>query len=232
MSKLHREYFAYQASQIADEWAKKYVTPAFRGDPEAASDLAIALGNANRGAVAVAMWQGQVAPAAFRAFLSPVWDHDHHHLFAAARTRRRLASMFRYAAFSLPANIPATVQLWRGTSGFPLEDATRGYSWTTNRATACWFAMRHERFFGAPLVLRATVKKSRIVYASNERGEHEAVLMRPPAGASIDGSPSDWLAECEEVERLNRASTRAFLAAYDNRVSDSARAFIEIKDTK
>lgn len=171
------------------EW--EYAAQAFDGDIEAAFSLCVALRNELRGAVAVAMWRAKVPRPAYRAFLSSAWMHDHREVEAAAQNRRTLAFMFRYAAFELPAELPDVVTVWRGTSYLSLEDAKKGYSWTTDRDMACWFAMRFAEFNGSPLVLTADIAKRDIAMFTNERGESEAVLMRPPT-ARIDGNASDW----------------------------------------
>jgi hypothetical protein len=206
MNRLLRNFLAYQIENEADPWAKAHVGPAFQGSVRSAFSLSIALRNDQRGKVAVAMWQAKVPRKAFRAYLSSVWVHDHHHVIAAAKTRRCLACMFRYAAFTLPEDLPERVQVWRGTSGIPFEVAVAGYSWTTDRATACWFAMRSQPDAGSPLVVTATVSKSRIVYASNEREEHEVVLMRPPPGARVDGDQENWQIGYQQFQNERKAS--------------------------
>jgi hypothetical protein len=105
--------FAMQAvSQYVDPWAVRYVEPAFSGDPEAALCLAAALSNDKRGAVAVAMWEAKIPRPAFRAYLGGAWNHDHAWVIGAAGTRRRLAAMFRYAAFPLP-DARVARHIWR-----------------------------------------------------------------------------------------------------------------------
>lgn len=192
---FHEEY----QKHIALTWLEKHGYPhevkharaAFDGDVEAASDLSCALENHKRGAVAVAMWRAKVPVEAFRAYLSAVWGHDHRYVIEAAKTRRTLAYMFRYAAFPLPAELPDMVTVWRGTSYLAIGDDKTDYSWTTDRDMACWFAMRFAENNGSPLVLTGDVAKRDIALFTNERSESEAVLMRPPA-ARIDGDVSDW----------------------------------------
>jgi hypothetical protein len=201
MTKHYRDLVTWRVEEYADDWAKKYVLPAFQGDAAAASSLSVALSNDKRGEVARAMWQAKVPREAYRAYLASVWEHDHHHVIRAAGTRRRLACMFRYAAFPVPDHVPGTMQVWRGTSGLSLAQALTGYSWTTDRATACWFALRRGSDCGSPLVLTATVSKSQIVYMSNERQENEVVLMKPPGTAKLDSNVADWRAGYEKFER-------------------------------
>ena len=171
------------------EW--EHAASAFDGDVDAAFSLSVALRNELRGVVAVAMWRAKVPKPAYRAFLGPAWDHDHREVEAAAQNRRTLAYMFRYAAFELPAELPDVVTVWRGTSYIPIKEAKNGYSWTTDRDVACWFAMRFAEFHGSPLVLTADISKRDIAFFTNERSESEVVLMRPPV-SRIDGNASDW----------------------------------------
>jgi hypothetical protein len=170
--KCYKEYIVDQVKHIAESFALPYVDRAFGGD------------------VAVAMWHVKVARPAFRVFLASVWEHDHAYLIAAAHTRRRLAAMFRYADFSPPAHLPEVVRVWRGTHGITPRDAAQGFSWTVDRDIACWFASRHEG--RAAQVITADIPKEQITYFSNERGEQEAVLMRPPKSVSVDGNIEDW----------------------------------------
>jgi hypothetical protein len=193
--------------RFADPWALKYVEPAFNGNPDAAFGLAVALGNAKRGAVAVAMWRARVPRPAFRVYLEAAWAHDHAWVIDAAGTRRRLAAMFRYAAFFPPSFIGESVLVWRGTAGVSMSVARAGYSWTLNRDTACWFAMRFHGPVRKPLVLCAEVPRDEIVLYGNERGEAEVVLMRAPA-ASVDGTIDEWRIRYKVVEAARLAANR------------------------
>ena len=165
---------------------------AFNGDVEAALSLCVALGNDLRGVVAVAMWRAKVKREAFREYFSSAWVHDHRYVIDAAQTRRTLGYMFRYAAFPIPVELPDVVTLWRGTCKLTIAEAREGYSWTTDRDTACWFAMRFADINGSPLVLSADVAKSDIALFTNAREESEALLIRPPATVKIDGDVTDW----------------------------------------
>ena len=185
---------------MAMDWFEKHAYPhelkdaraAFDGDVEAAFSLSCALENHKRGAVAVAMWRAKVKREAFREYFSSVWEHDHRHVIDAAQTRRTLGYMFRYAAFPIPVELPDVVTLWRGTCKLTIAEAREGYSWTTDRDTACWFAMRFADINGSPLVLSADVAKSDIALFTNAREESEALLIRPPATVKIDGDVTDW----------------------------------------
>jgi hypothetical protein len=190
MNDLHRELTIFFVEKFSDEWAREYVRPAFRGDPDAAGTLAGSLSNAKRGHMAVWMWQAKVPRDAFREFLEAVWTHDHAELIKAA-DKRRLAAMFRYAAFPVPEEINGTVRVWRGTSGITVKQARCGYSWTTNRDVACWFAMRFAEHNGNPLVLSAQVTKEEIAFYDSDY-EQEVLILRSPKICVIDGNEEDW----------------------------------------
>lgn len=183
---------------------------AFDGDVDAAFSLSNVLENHLRGAVAVAMWRAKVPVPAYRVYLSEAWMHDHRHVIDVAQTRRTLGYMFRYAAFPLHAEIPDVLTVWRGTSSQPIDIARTGYSWTTDRDMACWFAMRFADHNGSPLVLAADVAKSDIALFTNDRSESEAVLMRSP-DARIDGDVSDWSACYERKQDAKDRDRKAIL---------------------
>jgi hypothetical protein len=161
----------------------------------------------------VAMWRVRAPRDAFRAFLKSVWEHDHLLLLRAARTRRRLVSIFRYAGFPVPHYFPNVVTLWRGTSNLSFAKARRGYSWTTDRDTACWFAMRHPMSGGSPLVLSVAVPKNDIALFHDERSEREVLLLKPPLTARIDGDAQDWARGYARWEFRKKADELKWLAS-------------------
>lgn len=215
MSKYHRELLCLYVEESAEPWAKRYVRPAFDGDSEAAMALSGLLGNDKRGDVAVALWRAKVPRPAFRKYFASVWDHDHRYVIAAAGNRRRLAAMFRYAAFPLPDELPDRVRVWRGTSALTFSQARVGYSWTTSRDVACWFAMRFAEKNARPLVLVADVNRGDIALSHNERSEHEAVLLRQPVGVTIHGDAADWLQCYARHQELMRSEMHAAISGDD-----------------
>jgi len=180
------------------------VQAAFDGDVGAARCLSVALADHNRGTVALMMWRGRVKREAFRDYFASVWDHDHRHIISAAKTRRTLAAMFRYADFQKPADMPERLTVWRGTSKLSQRDAVRGYSWTWDRDTACWFAMRFADLNGSPMVLRAEINKADVALLHDGRSEREAVLLRPPA-AVVCGDVADWQVAARRYEAAKNA---------------------------
>ena len=165
--------------RVATSWAAKYVIPTIAGDIESAASLAYGLGNELRGYFAVALWRLKIPVPAFREYFSNVWIHDHREVIEAAESRRNLRAMFVYAEFPIPDHLPEKITVWRGTSFLSIEEASRGYSWTTDMDCACWFAMRFAEKNGNPLVLGADVSKKNILFYSNDRNESEVVIFNP-----------------------------------------------------
>lgn len=205
---LRQQIYFNWVKENAEPWCTRYVEPAFAGDAEAASRLISGLSNSKRGSTVVAMWVCKVDRVAFRAALMDVWEHDHRHLITAlGDSRRSLQAMFRYAAFPLPEHLPPIVPLWRGTSALAFEEAAAGYSWTTDRDTACWFAMRFADRNANPLVLRKDVPREAIALYHTERDEDEAVIVRlrlPGVVAHVDGQAAEWAQRHLIAEARNR----------------------------
>ncbi len=190
MVKAYRDTLRQRMMNDAEPHAVRHIGPTFDGDPESAWSLSIALRNTSRGIYAYALWRAKIPVPAFRAFFGSVWEHDHREVIAAAKYRRTLQSMFRYAAFPLPDHLPPVVRVWRGTSALTQAKAARGYSWTTDRDCACWFAYRFAAKNGRPLVLTADVERDQILFYSDERSESEAVIF--DIAPKLDPNPADW----------------------------------------
>lgn len=193
----------YEKAGIIFPHEKEYLRPAFNGDVDAAINLSFDLHNDLIGKVAVWMWRCKVSIEAYRTFLELVWVRNHRFIIAAAKSRRTLSYMFRYAKFPMPAEWPEVLQVWRGTSGINFNEAKVGYSWTIDRNTACWFAMRFGGCKASPLVLVANVAKSNVLLFTEERDESEVVILNSPI-AEIDDAVDDWM-ECYERKCINNA---------------------------
>ena len=202
---LFRAKLVQYVKRTMPSYISKHIDGAVQGDAMAAGMLNISLSDADRGDMAIWLWQAKVPLSAYRPFLSSTWMHDHRYLVRAAQTRRRLASMFRYAAFPLPEELPETVRVWRGTTKLSLHQAKRGYAWTTNRDVAFWFAARFAKYNGSPLLLAADIAKTDIALFTNDRKESEAVLMHCPRNAWVDSHPHDF----ESLGNLEYPSTEA-----------------------
>lgn len=210
MTGLKPSGIAQAISGVVLKHSSELVISAFAGNVEAACALAFSLANCERGAVAYAMWKAKVPRGAFREYFRLVWDHDHNFVLRAAKTRRGLAAMFRYADFQKPGHLPETVRVWRGTSHVTRKKAQLGYSWTTDRDVACWFALIGDGPPERTFVLSADVPKSAIALYHDGRHESEVVLLTPPS-AWIDGDALDWRAACERYVRQKEAREAAGL---------------------
>jgi hypothetical protein len=190
------------------EYASCYMEPTFTDhDPEAAADLASAAPNEWRGLIALcAYWIGLPNPA-YRAIIDRVWVHDHHYFIAAARGGApQVRRMFTAAEFPVPFS--AAVTVYRGSAAVKPEKALKGLAWTTSHDVACWFAHRfsHEK----PLVLKATVPATEIIYWSDERSESEVILRRVPPLA-IDEQANRWRGIAENLIQIRQAAVLAKL---------------------
>lgn len=203
-AEIFRATLVQHVQKTMPSYISKHIEGTVQGDERAAGALNICLNDADRGFMAVWLWRGKVPLSAYRPFLESVWAKDHRHLIEAAQTRRRLASLFRYAAFPLPEELPDTVRVWRGTSKLLRNQAKRGYAWSTNREIAFWFAARFAEDNGSPLLLAADIAKTDIALFTNGRKEEEAVLMNWPRNSWIDSRPHDF----ENLTNLEHPSSK------------------------
>ena len=173
---------------ITPEWGQRYVAGCLTGSTEDAFGLNCAMNDEQRGLACVVLLHA-IPPEAYRAFLAPSWEHSHQQVIAAAP--KGLDDLFSYAAFPLN-HLPERLKIWRGVSGITPDQAVKGYSWTTDRDVAAWFAMRHSDNNGSPVVVAAEVDRENISFYSEARGEQEVVVLREPASWWIDGNAGDW----------------------------------------
>lgn len=187
--------------QLTPPWGQDYIPGTLAGDPDAAFSLYVAMGNEQRGEAAVVLYQMAIPAPSYRAFLQGAWEHDHHHIMAAADLALvEMRALFDYADFDTSA-LPDRLTVWRGTAGLTRDEAAEGYSWTTNREQACWFAMRHAGVFGTPLVLRREVYRWEVAMFTSEREESEVVVLDEyDELPEIDGTPEEWRRIFEAME--------------------------------
>lgn len=173
--------------------------------PGHATSLIVAAPNEYRGAVVVLLYRRHAAVDVFRQALDDCWNHDHDVLVATVRSRITLKAMFLRAAFQT-SDGSETVRVWRGTSDCPPARARGGLSWTTDRATACWFATTYRKGLGAsPLVLQMDALRSAFLYHSDERQEAELVTFDARKfKRTIDGDPAEWNATGQQLETKRR----------------------------
>ncbi|HEX2526172.1 MAG TPA: hypothetical protein VHL31_07705 [Geminicoccus sp.] len=177
-------------------------------DVEAVKSLTLAYDGWHVGLFVKWVYLMGLSEECLRAALSSAWLRRHSEVQRAARTRPELIKWFRAANFDL-SMLPDEVTVWRGTCGIPWEEALCGWSWTTRRSVAAWFAMRFPHF-GSPIVLRRTVKRSEILYFSDSREESECVLSTI-GEFQFDGTPDEWrrLAKEEIAQRRANRLVRA-----------------------
>jgi hypothetical protein len=171
------------------------IEPAFSGDADAALALSYGHEKRQRGVITRICYEGGMPKVPFREVLGSSWDSSHEFVMNAASSHERLRLMFKYAEFPIPDELPETIRVWRGVSGISAKNARQGFSWTTDRNVACWFAIRLDDV-GKPLVITAQIPKRDVLYYSNDRTENELLLLNPPKKATIDGSVEDWESGC------------------------------------
>ncbi len=157
-----------------------------------------------RGLVAVALHYAGVPPAELRDALRLAWLSAYGYTVQAAHDQGNcLMAMFKRAAFPIPAELPETVTIYRGTSGIPARLAQKGHSWTSCRGAGCWRATHDASSLGGrsgeqPIVLRRDVPKSSIVfYEGLDTQSHDEFICDLPPGGEVDGDEAEWRATAD-----------------------------------
>ena len=192
---------------------------AVAGDVEMAEGVVAFASHGCRGLIAVGAYNAGTPLPAFRAILRGAWNQGHRALIQDAGAL--ISAMFRHAEFTLPAEIPESVTVWRGgaspENAFGVENLQKGAAWTLSREVACWFAMRHARPGNLPLVIKAEISKSAILLYENEREEEEVVVF-DVATAGVDGTKDDWRENFTNLEeRRQLQDARTLLSIWDAR---------------
>jgi hypothetical protein len=184
----------------AGEFVIRHIPRAFAGNVKAAQSLVWLAPNWARPMIVECLWSAYLtsktvgAKQAFKAAMAACWEHDHDAMLGLWRrdpsTLRLIMQMDRY----VPADLPKRVTVWRGGRG-PIERLRRGWSWTTDRATVCWFATQWiaNRSVDNLLVIKATVDARRVVHSENGRNEAELVIFGCRS-AVVDGDVAEWRA--------------------------------------
>ncbi len=165
------------------------IDDALRGDAEAAIGLSIT-DNHLRPLVLLCLFAVCRDSAGFKAAFTDIWSHDGP-LVLRAISAPLLSDMFMVGG--VRPEWQGLVTVYRGGQG-DIDVVRRGWSWTTQRSVAAWFATRYSTI-DEPLVVEATVKSSRIVHVCDERDEHEVVIPRGVRGAIVSGTLGEWLME-------------------------------------
>jgi hypothetical protein len=165
------------------------IDDALRGDVEAAIGLSLT-DNHLRPLVLLCLYSVCRDSAGFKAAFTDIWAHDGHLVFRAIGAPL-LSDMFMVAG--VRPERQGSVTVYRGGQGV-IDVLRRGWSWTTQRSVAAWFATRYSTI-DEPLVVEATVKPSRIVHVCDERDEHEVVIPCGVRGAIVSGTLDEWMME-------------------------------------
>jgi hypothetical protein len=190
------------------EYARCHLDAARAGDPDAAARPCAAAPNEYRGLIAVAAYWSGVPNPAYREIMRAVWNHDHNYLMAATKNDRRLIRrMLRAAEFDHPFS--GSITVFRGTSGVSPTRASKGLSWTASRDVACWFAHWFPNR-GQPIVLKATVRATDVVFWDDTRSEQE-VIFREPVPFELDPDPDTWFQAAEGLRRRRKREQAARL---------------------
>src|ERR1700759_5758412 len=90
--------------------------------------------------------------------------------------------MIAAAKFLVPFS--GAITIYRGTSKIDAAKAVKGLSWTTSYEVACRFARCFS--FERPIVLKAVVAATEIIYWSDDREEKEVILRAAPSLLIVD----------------------------------------------
>jgi hypothetical protein len=175
------------------DFSHEFIDAALRGDREAAGMLS-ATDNNCRPLVLLCLFATCPDSAGFKEAMMNIWSHDGPLVLRTIESRL-LTAMLQRGGTPLPYQAEPVV-VYRGGQG-DLNVVRRGWSWTTRRGVAAWFANRYpER--GEPLVVEARVRSTRILHVCNERNEHEVVIAQGVRRAVASGTPDDWTTEASE----------------------------------
>jgi hypothetical protein len=134
-----------------------------------AFDLIVTLPNRHRGIAARGLYEHRHIVGnrvAFSGFIK-AWNHDHTRVNSAFGGN--IPAVLRELNPSRKKK--ASVIAWRGVDDL---DAIQGFSWTTDRDVACFFAIRSPR--NTPFLLRYEFQPEDILARYNGRSEHELIV--------------------------------------------------------
>ncbi|MGB6229504.1 MAG: hypothetical protein WBF53_05195 [Litorimonas sp.] len=190
--------------------------------PRADAALDLFLENPHRPALLRDAWRMTYAHKP--AFLYDRFDLSHDSAPEALRARIEQMEADRTVwgddplrAFLIAANFPRqtglgeTVTIYRGLVS-PWESGRLDLSWSLDRDTAAWFAMRRTNLRGAhPTVVKMDIPSLSILWRSDERGEAEVIprLRRgdyEPETIGTEAEVEAWANAREEARNLPKAA--------------------------
>jgi hypothetical protein len=182
------------------------IDDALRGDAEAAFRLSCTDNNL-RPLVLLCLYAACRKSAGFRAAFAEIWLHDGQ-LVHRAFSGPLLFDMLMVGGVRPDGR--GLITVYRGGQG-GIDVLRRGWSWTTQRSVAAWFATRYVTTL-EPVVVEARINSSRIVHVCNERDEHEVVIPRGVRGAIVSGTLAEWMMEGAAWHARITSDQAAFLA--------------------
>ena len=193
-----------------------YIDAALSGDLEACRSLSIT-DNCCRPLVLVCLYACCRDSDGFKEALSGIWGHDGP-LVLREITSSLLVNIFRCGG-KVSRELPKSVTVYRGGLG-TIDQLRRGWSWTTERGVAAWFA---ERVAGEPLVIEAKVASARILHMSDARCEREIVMAGGVRRAAVSGTSDSWVTEARTWHRGTARGTLSPKPASGAGVSSTAQ---------
>lgn len=172
---------------------------AFAGDIKAAKAISFTLPANLIAAIAVGSFKAKMPASSFRELLHYAWSTQYGHLMDAANGDARIIRRLFVAAQFDCSHLPERLTIYRGYKWKRSMGKRPHLSWTTDRDTACWFAITHSI---DPVVFKAEASRDEIIYFSNDRNENEVVL-KSDRPLVIDGDKNEWLdATCRHGEAI------------------------------
>lgn len=101
-----------------------------------------------------------------------------------------LTLMYRSGEHERLNNLPEEFVAWRGTSSTSRHQWT-GFSWTTDKDQAAWFAYRNSDGDSQPLLLHAVVRRSSVLACFNYEREVVVNPRRPRKQQSVEILPKE-----------------------------------------
>lgn len=190
-----------------------YYTKALKGDENAARELYYRLNEIDRVQCLNRLLIEGANKKTLRIFTKECWGHEHEPM-TSLLGRAGVKDAFIRSGFEIPDHVPETLVIYRGGYGVSQRVLARGFSWSTDKPTACWFSTRYADIAGprkyrhhykksidpelGPLVVEAKIHRDEIVcWDPGDREENEVFLFGAK-GSKISGDVDEWNLLAEE----------------------------------